>query len=65
MEILMNELIKCYKAFNEIGKDELIDRKAFLDFIEESIGVVIIVLFIHVFISILITIITGIVSKKR
>lgn len=36
-----------------------------LNFLEESIGVVIIILFIHVFISILITIITGIVSKKR
>lgn len=37
-------------------------------FIEESIGIVIIVLFIHVFISILITVITvitGIISKKR
>ncbi len=34
-------------------------------FLEESIGVVIIVLFIHLFIAILTTVITGFVSKKR
>ena len=34
-------------------------------FLEESIGVVIIVLFIHLFIAILTTVITGLVSKKR
>lgn len=37
----------------------------FIEFVEEPIGIVVIILIAHVLISIMITIITGILSKKR
>ena len=39
MEIIMNELVKCYRTFAEISDNEVINIKDFLTFVEESIGV--------------------------
>lgn len=40
-------------------------NKSVLQFLEDAVLIVIIVLFIHIFIAILTTIFTGLISKKR